>query len=565
MCLRPAVFTLFLFFLPTTTMAQWTTDGVPISAAAGDQAKPKVVSDGAGGAIVTWRDHRPSIYQVDVYAQRIDASGMILWTADGVALCNAANDQDFPAIVSDGAGGAIVAWDDFRTGIGHDIFAQRIDASGAVQWTPNGVPVYLNQGNQSEPAIVSDGAGGAIVTWRDARVNTNHDIYAQRIDAAGVAQWSATGVALCTSSGAQFQPAIVSDGAGGAIVTWRDARVQDGDDIYAQRIDASGAVQWTTDGVALCTAASYQRVPMIISDAAGGAIVTWRDARGDGGDIYAQRIDASGAVQWTADGVALCTANDYQESPMIVPDDAGGAIVTWLDARGGATYDIYSQRIDASGTVQWAADGVLLSTDAAIVFSPNPIPVTIAPDGAGGAIAVWENYPSASLDIHAQRIDAWGTVQWTATGVPVCSAAGNQRNPTIVSDGTVGAIVTWYDHRGGTDDDIYAQHVPVPSSTGIGDAPAISALTVLQNQPNPFTGATDLRVQLPADADVSIDVYDVAGRRVRSQELVHLGAGWRTIHFDGRGDDGRPLASGVYFYRVTANGTATTRKLVITR
>ena len=129
-------------------------------------------------------------------------------------------------------------------------------------------------------------------------------------------------------NGDQYIPTITSDGAGGAIVTWEDSR-SGNYDIYAQRVNASGAVQWTADGVALCTATGSQWAPTITSDGAGGAIVTWQDYRSGNYDIYAQRVNASGAVQWTADGVALCTATGYQGAPTITSDGAGGAIVTW--------------------------------------------------------------------------------------------------------------------------------------------------------------------------------------------------------------------------------------------
>ena len=89
-----------------------------------------------------------------------------------------------------------------------------------------------------ETKIVSDGAGGAIVTWLDLRNGTHMDIYSQRVDASGVVQWTADGVALCTASDSQADHAIVSDGAGGAIVVWRDRR-SGWDEIYAQRVNAS--------------------------------------------------------------------------------------------------------------------------------------------------------------------------------------------------------------------------------------------------------------------------------------------------------------------------------------
>src|SRR6266851_9755437 len=81
-------------------------DGVPLCTATNDQDSPTIVSDGYGGTIVTWRDHRGGSY--DIYAQRVSADGVALWTADGVALCTSANDQISPTITADGSGGAII-------------------------------------------------------------------------------------------------------------------------------------------------------------------------------------------------------------------------------------------------------------------------------------------------------------------------------------------------------------------------------------------------------------------------------------------------------------------------
>src|SRR5258706_11097479 len=79
--------------------------------------------------------------------------------------------------------------------------------------------------------------------------------------------------------------------------------------------------------------------------------MTWYDGRmfSSGDDIYAQRIDATGASQWTPDGVPLCTATDNQQLPTIAIDGAGGAFVAWQDRRGGTTNDIYVQHVYSAG------------------------------------------------------------------------------------------------------------------------------------------------------------------------------------------------------------------------
>jgi hypothetical protein len=132
-------------------------------------------------------------------------------------------------------------------------------------------------------------------------------------------------------------------------------------------VDSSGAVQWTANGAAICTASSRQDIVGLISDGSGGAIITWSDDRTSQYDIYAQRVDSSGAVQWTADGVAICMASGTQWWPQLTSDGSGGAIITWQDKRSGTNYDIYAQRVDSNGTVM-----VNNATPLSLVASSNP-------------------------------------------------------------------------------------------------------------------------------------------------------------------------------------------------
>jgi hypothetical protein len=460
--------------LPHSAAATWPTDplvNVPLCAASDNQSNPTSAPDGEGGAIVTWRDSRSGL-DSDIYAQRISANGTVQWTADGVALCTATSNQELPTIASDGSGGAIVTWYDYRSGNFSDIYAQRISASGAVLWTANGVAICAAAGHQYNPTIISDDAGGAIVTWWDSR-SGNYDIYVQRISSGGTVQWTADGEAVCAAADDQRASTIASDGVGGVIVAWRDRR-SGNYDIYVQRISSGGTVQWTANGVAICTDTGAQYSPIIVSDGVGGAIFTWYDYRSDNYDIYAQRISASGVVQWTANGVALCTATSNQWFPTIASDGASGAIITWYSGPSG-NYDIYVQRISANGTVQWTADGVALCTDPGDQAYP-----TIVTDGEGGAIVTWYDDRYVSTDIYVQRISSGGTVQWTLNGVALCIATGGQWYPSIASDGSGGAIVTWYDYRNGATSDIYAQWIggdgafigPEPTILSVLDIPA---------------------------------------------------------------------------------------------
>ena len=485
------------------THAAWPHDpnngNVIVSAATGSQSSPQAVSDGAGGIIVTWYDYRSG--GADIYAQRIGADGTARWTANGVAVCAAGNEQYYPAITADGAGGAIITWWDYRNGANFDVYAQKIDAAGAVQWTANGVALCTAASDQSSQQLVSDGAGGAIITWRDQRGGANTDVYAQRINSAGAAQWTADGVALCTAANDQHAPVIAADGAGGAIVTWYDYRSGSHYDIYAQRISASGSIWWTANGVGLCTIASDQTGPLIVSDGAGGAIVSWIDYRSTSNyDVYAQRVSASGAAQWAAGGALVCDATGNQYYPYLASDGAGGAILCWADFRGGVNGDIYAQRLSAAGVAQWTANGAALCT-----ATDGQEGARVAADGSGGAVVAWQDHRSGYWDVYAQRISGAGAIQWTSNGAALCTALGNQDFVNVVPDGTGGAIVAWRDMRVVTNHDIYAQRIERYGQLGNPEP----VITRVQDLPNDQGGY--VKVSWDAsylDADPTYGVYE---------------------------------------------------------
>ncbi len=99
-------------------------------------------SDNGGSVVIGWRDHRDGM-QDDIYAQRVDASGMTQWTPDGVLVCGAMNDQLELALVSDGSGGGLFAWKDHRlhpNGTLADIYARRVLWNGQLPTSVGDAP-----------------------------------------------------------------------------------------------------------------------------------------------------------------------------------------------------------------------------------------------------------------------------------------------------------------------------------------------------------------------------------------------------------------------------------------
>jgi hypothetical protein len=424
--------------------AQWVENGLQICALPSEQYIVRTVTDGEGGAIVVWRDYRNGNF--DIYAQRLDEHGVPLWTADGVAVCTEINSQPEHEVTADGEGGAIITWRDNRNG-NSDIYAQRIDSDGMPLWTVNGVAVCTQTAGQLYPVLASDDAGGAIITWADFRPVTYANIYAQRINSVGSPLWTANGVQVCSDPNSQTSPVITEDGSGGAYIAWLDSR-NGNDDIYLQHVNSSGGFYYGGIGKSLCSAANGQYNPAIISDGLGGVFATWQDYRsGTSQDIYATRVNCGGLVIGPADGFAICTSTGQQIDPVLTTDGLYGAIIAWRDSRS-ADIDIYAQRIDFSGSVLWTGNGVGVCTGLSDQYTPE-----IVSDGVGGAIIAWMDTRYLSgYEIFAQRLNANGNAVWTTNGAAVSVATSEQQSHSITTDGNNGAIIAFLDYRNGQTD-----------------------------------------------------------------------------------------------------------------
>ena len=91
---------------------------------------------------------------------------------------------------------------------------------------------------------------------------------------------------------------------------------------------------------------------------------------------------------------------------------------------------------------------------------------------------------------------------------------------------------------------------------------------LLQNYPNPFNPETWIPYHLSESADVKLTIYTATGTVVRMLDLGHQAAGYynsrgRVAYWDGRNEVGEPVASGMYFYSLSAGDFTATRKLLI--
>lgn len=241
------------------------------------------------------------------------------------------------------------------------------------------------------------------------------------------------------------------------------------------------------------------------SDGAGGAIFAWADQRNGNWDIFAQRLDASGTRLWGNNGVAVCTDAGEQRSPVIAAIPQGGVVIGWVDRRLGSA-DLFAQRVSATGSPQWAANGVV------VVSIPGPNE-EIAPAIAyqfDGVYFVWQDGAPGSWNVYAQRLNLGGSPQYAVGGLSVCSSSGDQTDPRIAVTGgsSLGFMVTWTDGRAGAATDIYAQFFSINGSP-LGSANGFGVCTAagIQSSALPVTIAGSYWAVAWRDERSGVDLY----------------------------------------------------------
>ncbi|MEO2003138.1 MAG: hypothetical protein ABGY41_03475 [Candidatus Poribacteria bacterium] len=272
----------------------WEADGRYICRADGHQYDPITSADGAGGVVVVWTDIVDSRFRVT--GQRMSGEGHRLWREDGVPACLARSHQGSPVVVESDDGSALVFWVDYRHDDGSytalDVYGQRLTPEGHRAWGPGGIRLCEADGSQRNIVGVSDGEGGAYVAWvdtRDTSDSSSDDIYVQRVDADGALLWGADARPVGVGPGVQRGP-VVSVRDGHLWVAWHDYRRETGSetlqDIYAQSYDPAGVAAFEPGGTPIVTEQA-DRTDLAVHALGATAWILWTDHHGPRRRVHA--------------------------------------------------------------------------------------------------------------------------------------------------------------------------------------------------------------------------------------------------------------------------------------
>lgn len=260
----------------------------------------------------------------------------------------------------------------------------------------------------------------------------------------------ATNLTIAQGSGDQVQVKIVPTADGGCYLSWFDSY-----DVYLQRLDASGNEQWPQNGILIANRPYSSTMDYGLDiDAAGYAILAFRQQIDGIDQMMASRIAPDGTLIWGIDGVILSdNPGDQFIGPAKITGTTDGKIIVAWPSNG----TIKIQALDEDASIQWQ-EPITLADDNGGEFWLCDMHATI--DGSFIFSWVRKDPPIfASKHIWAQKYSSHGSMQWPPTHVRVFDSGSLQIGnfPYFKTDGNGGAVFSWYDTSGNLQ--VYAQHI----------------------------------------------------------------------------------------------------------
>jgi len=492
-----SVVSIFMLTLTAGVLAQWVDNGVTVCSDPSAQYRVALAEDGSGGAFIAWVDNR-ILGNRQIFIQRIDEAGVVQWATDGIQLCPPGFQQDRPKVVYDNKGGSIVFWLDYRSG--GEIYAQRLDATGTRIWDSPGGVCVASAVDASYYYSVAMADDGYIYIIFEA---SNHTIRIQCIDLDGNLQGPIAGIEI-VPDGSSCEMMTV-DAHGEAII----AIVLE-DNVVASRYNHHLSSVWNPARQLMLEMDDANQID-IIAVGVDTCVVACSGVLNSVTGVCALSINYEGNILWGANGniIGEDISGGNATYPKIVLGSDGGTVIYW---RLGNGMHIVGQGISSNGERLWG-DGIIIGEHG---FS-NEYPEALS-DGDGCTLVLVSNRQS---DI--QKMDSNGQMLWTPNGYPIVrSEAGySGQMPRITANGAGGAIIAWAAEQWISESDIFVQRI---SSDGFWTDPKAPILAV-PDVPDDEGGYVTVNVQASGYDQIGVTTFPITGYNL-----------WRKTPDDKRGE-----------------------------
>lgn len=555
---------------------------------------PAIACSNDGSYMIVWEDRRIPFVYSDIYKQSFNPDGTLKGVNERVSK------ETYPAVqlgVSqgvDGQGNQVIVWSDDRyiSDQGHpnqtNIFAQRVTKAGKKIGDNFKInSTIFDSALSAYPKVAVAQDGNFIVGWlNQIKTSTSsfHRLVVRQFDSFGkplseeflIAD---NAIPFTDRSKTYYNEAgniaIAIDSSGLSAITWVGYDADSLKSVFVQQLSRNGS----PIGKSFKLNNSSQKhncCPAITMHPEGSFVVTWTTIKTEGtnsyGTISVQRFNSNGIPVGDQFSIPASGSLSYL-NPSVAIHKSGKFIIVWSTKD--TSFSYFRHQINAQ---QYSSNGLpmgeqLLIADTTLLQNQTP---SINYTQSGEFCVLWRHElidQPKDIGISGRKFTAEGKPRGdrffiNTNGVFPCphkvlSFSFSVFNNSIYSawNTWIGAsVITYYG-------DIFANVIEFASSEN-NDKPfsiKCSKQLHVHNKPNPFSNATLIRYQLPRACQVSLTIYSIKGAPI--VELVNdkIKAGTHSIVWNGSDEDGKPVPSGVYLYRLKADDNTAVKKLEIKR
>ncbi len=463
---------LFLFVLAmqfSALEAQWTDNpaiNTQISQFSTEQTIPKIAVGPGGDYYIGFFSSESGNYNIRL--QRLDFNGNILWQTNGILI------SDHPSMswltdwdmAVDHDNHAILTWQDIRAGGNNNVVAYRISPSGAFEWGQDGLMLSNSTNFDVSPKVCVTAANNAVLAWQ-----SEENIIMQKLAPDGSKLWGENGITFSGTNNLSW-PQLMPVGEDEVIMKFYN---DEGPPhaptrhLLAQRFDASGNPVWAENTVITNAGgiSAWTQILSMVNDGNDGFYIAWHEDRNftNRWHPYVQYVNASGVVQFQANGLLLATDShmNHLYPQLAKPDDDDHVYIYWnkLNANQ-SNWGIFGQKVTAEGSKLWGDVGKSI------------IPVTASYVYPLETVSLEQEmvllYEGAQNALYAKRLKSNGEPAWEEDPVPVSTHNSTKMHLDAAALFNNQMVFAWGDNRSGNGD-IYAQNLHSNGSLGLIDSP----------------------------------------------------------------------------------------------
>uniref|UniRef100_A0A7V2ZHG4 T9SS type A sorting domain-containing protein n=1 Tax=Ignavibacterium album TaxID=591197 RepID=A0A7V2ZHG4_9BACT len=560
-------------------------DGKSVSLSLQNKFEPQAILLNSGDLLILWKE-KISENASEIFIQKVTSKGLRLWSDYGIQLTRLNKDiKEYSVNVDKNGNTNVIFITKEINSPTNSIHLIKFNSNGNVIKNP--IELLSNSESKfSDCRIQSVSDKQFFINWletKDSRATLLFGKFTLLNDSITVNKKT---ISKSNENVISYATTLIGND---LYINWYSQEKQK--TIYHQLISSDGTLKWGNEGK-LVTTKRGQNSNSQFTVMHKNIFVSWVNDYGNDKNIYAQLFDLNGNKLWKEASSAVIEFEGDQFGQKVISDNRGNFIVAWIDRRFSKQFgNVYAQKLNENGEMQWTKTGIDLGT----YTNSEKSYLNLISDEQGGAIAIFKDKREKKSEIYGQKIYSTGTYAGQILGlkcendgdsVKVFWYAANENDDVVyevqrkdksadswvmISELKKGSSssINYYEYKDYPNSDGLVSYRVIQKSKGNQQNSEVVTLEIIketndyvlfQNVPNPFSETTSISFILPKEEFVEIEIFDARLNLIGNITQKIFPPGKNTINFDAK-----RLSAGVYFYKMKAGDFVAVKKMVISK